>query len=417
MIISTTDGIYVNCGEFPCFNQFVKLRIDDVLFYRQKFGRTVFITKNNEAYGIGYNKYGGLGGFKNVGTLKKLPVKNVKDVAISERHIVLLTHDGDVYGCGDARYQLGNPYKCKHPGKGYDYKYCNCRYPIKEFVKLKIDNVDFVRCSSKVTLFVTNDGDVYAYGRGLRTVGLDGVPTYGKIKKLPIQNVTDIILTECATIYVVNDKFYVYGKLIGKYHGYYSYLIDCPKYFDEDYDHRVLNPREHNKIDIDVKSCHTSPNGKYVICLTHDGDSYCIGEYSNILYHYDKPYKMDISDVKKVFVEDRYIIYVTSNGTYMFETYDKDFMFDNSECMYTIPPTKKLIDLDVLNVYTNKSNVIFYTTGGFYGFGENLNGELGLGHYNRVNKITKLRFDKVDMPLQQIETSNNRFKKTKSARN
>ncbi len=243
-----------------------------------------------------------------------------------------------------------------------------------DYFKISLDKLDlpFVNiksmyCNYNVTIFVTDVGTFYSTNKNLS----------GKFKEIPI----------CAT----------------EVQGYKNFIIlltDDGAYF-------AYNLQDFKKIKSKYKI-------KQVLCdsilwiLTENG---CVYSTYQLCEHL---VKLNIKhEIYEIYKSHIHIIYRTSDGIYFCSRLHHLFIDgDNKPCT----PTKLELP-EVSDVIIQDNNIIFVTVDGLYGYGSNINGELGLNHNNPVTELVKLTFDKpvITNTLEKINEKN-QFKRTKSAR-
>ncbi|HEK8924581.1 TPA: chromosome condensation regulator [Clostridioides difficile] len=161
------------------------------------------LDKNNNAYACGKNTEYMLGLGKDTKTVKtftKLPISNVKMIAIGTNHTLLLTNDGFVYAAGrNDKNQFGI-------GELPDTIYY-------KFTKLPLQNVKYIACGEGSSYYIDNDN--LAYSCGNNNYGQLGLGTNADIKdtlnrntftKINIDNVKSICISLYSAYIIKNDN-------------------------------------------------------------------------------------------------------------------------------------------------------------------------------------------------------------------
>ncbi len=202
-----SDGTAWSCGEntfgelgLGDFNvrRFIpeQIAITDVIAIAAGHYHSIFLKSDGTAWGSGWGSSGQLGNVslasRNVP--RQASINNVVAIAVGELHSIFLKNDGTVWISGDNNYgQLGN------------------NSSIDERTPIQVDGIDnitaiFSGCNSNSSIFLRNDGTVFACGLNNGSFGQEGL----SISRVPISNpsidhVVDLSTNGYHTLFMKDD--------------------------------------------------------------------------------------------------------------------------------------------------------------------------------------------------------------------
>lgn len=297
----------------------------------------------------------------------------IKKIACGNKHVVVLTDNGKVYGCGD-----NNDFK--QLGLSSTTSMSNV------LVELPIDDAKDIACGSFHTMVVKNNGDLYACGKnGDAQLGLGDKADRAVFTKVDI---TDVVQVECGIRHTViiknNGEAYACGfnssnNSLGTSDNS-TYVMKLTKMKDID--------------NIKKVSCGYDST----LILKNDGTVYGCG--SNLEGQLGLGSSGVLSSATKVDVEDVFDIFAGRTSSYLIKS-DRRLYGSGSNIVgeLGIPKiTNKVTSFtylgldDVECVVAGDSHCIALKNNGeAYGTGANAVGQLGIGHLTNVEKFTKVK--------------------------
>ncbi|WP_143317681.1 fibronectin type III domain-containing protein [Clostridium sp. HBUAS56017] len=253
----------------------------------------------------------------------------IKEVGMSENNTIVVRADGTAWGCGaNDNYELGTGYR--------EMDVC---YYYKVQSKIPIDNVKDVKCASKYTVFLKNDGTVYECGDDQYGFQYSYYPGITTPMQSSIKDVTDIACGSNHSIFIKKDGT--------------------------------------------VWACGNNDKGQIgneINNTTPDGD---------IIIHMGGPHEIGIENVKKVACGSDYTIFIKNDGTvWGCGANDKGQLgLGNTTNQTTIV---KIPIEDVKDVKCGSDHTIFVKNDGtIWGTGYNEKGQLGIENY--INQFTPVK--------------------------
>lgn len=207
IVLLKTNGTVWGCGSnssgqlgkgaIPSIEKkFATLFMDNVSMIACGLEYTMLVKSDGTLYASGDNYYGqlGLGDTKVRRQFTKVDIDNVKYVACGEDHTIIIKNDNTVFACGNNSFgQLGL-------GSGSNTTY-------NTFTKLDISDVAKVSLGFSHSLILTNQGEVYSFGRNHNgELGLGHNNNMPSPTKVDIDNVENIECGSYLSILVKSNK-------------------------------------------------------------------------------------------------------------------------------------------------------------------------------------------------------------------
>ena len=337
-IINTENGVFVfgknlygelGLGHFNSVSEPTKIDIPMVINYYHSAYYSLFNTVEG-LYVCGYNQNGnlGLGHYKNINISTKVELPEI----IEFSGPFIKTFDG-VYASGRSYF--------RDLGLGENKN-------INKFTKLKIPDVIKIYNKYKSSVFITYEG-IYMCGMNYNNMfqlgNFNKISTPTKIYNIPV-NVVKFDWNTFTVVIMTDDSIFVSNK----YDLYQFTKLDIknPKYIKTSMFHYIIISDKDNFNDI------------IYVCDKDDRQQHILPKIISLKIH-----EFDYL----------FIVIKTIDGMYEYNCDKKEFV--------------KIDIPEVIFYYVNRYR-IFVTVDGVYVDGDNSCGQLGLGHCNYVNELTKL---------------------------
>ena len=333
----------------------------------------IALNYENELYGWGLNDEGQLGrGFKTIDieyfkSEKIFFNKSIKQISCGSFHTLILTNMGAIYGWGDNRFgQIGRQ----------NEEFIVELKLIEYFSKILIK---YILCSDCQSFVLTNDGLVYSFGLNHDNILGYELTNNEKvfIPKLieSLNNIKTICVFTCNAYFLTNDGFiYFCGKINENNYQIIPKLLETELKFE----------------DLISKTIHISDNKYQNIAIAIKDNSIFKLYFHNIS-------KTDFKNIEEYYAKQRNITFRTTKlleDTYNYVSMvscelditnidQKKSIFNKFENFNQLSEnTLKQIKYFYVFNKKNNSNVFYITFDDkCYGFGSNIEGVLGFGHY------------------------------------
>ena len=338
----------------------------------------IALNYENELYGWGWNRAGQLGrGFRNIDNEYFKPEKVffnklIKQISCGSFHTLILTNMGAIYGWGSNRSgQIGcQNEECIAEPKLIEY-----------FSKILIK---FILCSDCQSFVLTNDLLVYSFGYNIHNLlGYELAKNENVfIPKLieSLNNIKTICVFTYNSYFLTNDGFiYFCGEINENNYQIIPKLLETELKFEDLISKTMqLSDNKYKDIAIAVKD-------NSIFQLSFDNISKT--DFKNIDEYYAK--QRNITLKTTTLLEDTYnYVSMVSCELDLTSIEQKKTIFNKFE-NFTQLSENTLKQIKYFYVFNEKniSNVFYITFDDkCYGFGSNINGVLGFGHYFVVEK-------------------------------
>ena len=290
---------------------------------------TMFVTANNELYGMGYNNKGqiGNGSTSTVSSpVQVLPNQRVKDVVCGYNHTVILTVDGKVFVTGN-----------NGEGQFGTNSTTSMNRPVQTMASHR---VKFIAVSYQNSYFVTEENRAYACGRGSEGQIGDGANSQRNFPVeivIPGERIVEVYATKA------NNSITTY--------------------------YRTLRNELYS----------TGYNGHGQI-----GNK----TSSNINTPFKIPMEMQ---VKRVACSDYHTVILDVNNRVFVLGYNANYQLGTGNTTNVVQPTEVAQHLNVRRIECGYRNTYFMTVANeLYAVGRNTYGELGSGNTTQLNTITRV---------------------------